>query len=66
MAQDLYAAFGYGADDRHITTIDADGIALAAIKALAAVNSEQQAEINDLKTQIAELRKLLSKQQGDR
>ena len=66
VAQDLYAAFGYGADDRHITTVDADGIALAAIKALAAVNSEQQAEINDLKTQIAELRKLLSKQQGDR
>jgi len=34
MAQDFYAAFGAGADDRHITSIDEDGVALAAIKAL--------------------------------
>jgi hypothetical protein len=31
MAQDFYAAFGVGEDDRHITTIDADGVAFAAI-----------------------------------
>jgi len=36
MAQDFYAAFGVGADDRHITSIDEDGVALAAVKALAA------------------------------
>ncbi len=35
MAQDFYAAFGVGEDDRHITAIDEDGVALAAIKALA-------------------------------
>jgi hypothetical protein len=34
MAQDFYAAFKVGEDNRHITTIDEDGIALAAIKAL--------------------------------
>ena len=34
MAQDFYAAFGLGEDDRHITSIDEDGVALAAIKAL--------------------------------
>jgi hypothetical protein len=34
MAQDFYKAFGVGEDDRHITSIDEDGIALAAIKAL--------------------------------
>jgi trimeric autotransporter adhesin len=34
MAQDFYAAFGTGVDDRHITSIDEDGVALAAIKAL--------------------------------
>ena len=34
MAQDFYAAFGLGADDRHITAIDADGVALAAIQQL--------------------------------
>ncbi len=34
MAQDFYAAFGLGIDDRHISMVDADGVALAAIKAL--------------------------------
>jgi trimeric autotransporter adhesin len=34
MAQDFYAAFGVGIDDRHITSIDEDGVALAAIKGL--------------------------------
>jgi hypothetical protein len=34
MAQDFYAAFGVGVDDRHIASIDEDGVALAAIKAL--------------------------------
>ncbi len=34
MAQDFYAAFKIGEDDRHITTIDEDGVALSAVKAL--------------------------------
>ncbi len=34
MAQDLRRAFGVGEDSRHITSIDADGISLAAIKGL--------------------------------
>jgi hypothetical protein len=34
VAQDFYAAFGLGADDRHITTVDEGGVALAAIKGL--------------------------------
>jgi len=38
MAQDFYAAFRVGEDDRHITSIDEDGVALAAIKALHAEN----------------------------
>ncbi len=38
MAQDFYAAFGVGEDDRHIASIDEDGVALAAIKALHAEN----------------------------
>ena len=38
MAQDFYAAFGVGEDDRHITSIDEDGVALAAIKALHSEN----------------------------
>jgi hypothetical protein len=34
MAQDFYAAFGLGTDDRHISMVDADGAALAAIQEL--------------------------------
>ena len=34
VAQDFYAAFHLGADDKHITTIDEGGVALAAIKGL--------------------------------
>jgi hypothetical protein len=39
MAQDFYAAFGVGEDDKHITSLDEDGVALAAIKALHAENA---------------------------
>ncbi len=45
MAQDFYAAFGVGADDRHITSIDEDGVALAAIKALHAENARLRREL---------------------
>ena len=34
MAQDFYAAFGVGPGDKHIATVDADGVALAAIQGL--------------------------------
>lgn len=34
LAQNLYAAFGLGEDDKHVRTIDADGVAPAAIQAL--------------------------------
>lgn len=34
MAQDFYAIFGVGEDNRHISTLDPSGVALSAIKAL--------------------------------
>ena len=34
MAQDFYAAFAVGMDDKHISMVDADGVALAAIQGL--------------------------------
>jgi hypothetical protein len=43
MAQDFYAAFGVGEDDKHITSIDEDGVALAAIKALHTENAALRA-----------------------
>lgn len=34
MAQDFREAFGLGEDERHISTVDSEGVALAAIQAL--------------------------------
>ena len=45
MAQDFHAAFGVGTDERYIGTIDADGVALAAIQAL---HENQRQTIQDL------------------
>lgn len=52
MAQDFRAAFGLGEDDKHISTIDADGVALAAIKGLHAMVKEKDAEIAALRRQL--------------
>src|SRR5207253_465501 len=48
MAQDFYAAFGLGEDDKHISTVDADGVALAGVQAIYRINQEQQARIEKL------------------
>jgi hypothetical protein len=67
MAQDFYAAFGVGEDDTHISTIDADGVALAAIQGLYQVVqgqeaqlAAQEAEISALKAQNAEIERRLA------
>ena len=51
MAQDFYAAFGVGEDERHISTIDADGVALAAIQGLYRLSQEQAARIEALEAE---------------
>ncbi len=61
MAQDFYAAFGLGDSDKTITAIDADGVALAAIKGLAAENSRLKAEVDSLKIRMERLEQLLSR-----
>ncbi len=55
MAQDLYAAFGLGEDAEHISTVDADGVALAAIQGLHQLMSEQESLISEQQAQIADL-----------
>ena len=55
MAQDFYAAFGVGEDDTHISTLDADGVALAAIQGLYQLVQEQAAQIADLEARLAAL-----------
>jgi trimeric autotransporter adhesin len=48
MAQDFYAAFGLGTDDKHISAVDADGVALAAIQGLYRKLHGQQQQIDEL------------------
>ncbi len=68
MAQDFYSAFGTGMDDRHIATVDADGVALAAIQGLnekgqkSAVRIQKsESRIQKLETENTELKSRLEK-----
>jgi hypothetical protein len=56
MAQDFHAAFATGADDRHIATVDAGGVALAAIKGLNEKLTEKEAELTKLRDETDALR----------
>ena len=56
MAQDFAAAFSLGEDDRHIFTLDAAGVALAAIQGLHALAQAQQARLEALERELAALR----------
>jgi hypothetical protein len=60
MAQDFYAAFGVGEDNKHITTVDEEGVALAAIQGLNQKLNEKDTEIQDLKRQNDSLAKQLN------
>lgn len=64
MAQDFYAAFGTGEDDRHISTIDADGVALAAIQGLYQEVQDKDRRIADLETENAALKSRLDDLDG--
>ena len=55
MAQDFHAAFGLGESDRHIGTVDADGVALVAIQALHEIVTEKDREIIAQRQQITDL-----------
>lgn len=55
IAQDFHAAFGPGIDDRHIVTVDTDGVALAAIQGLYRLIDRQQEEIYRLTLALAEV-----------
>lgn len=62
MAQDFHAAFGLGMDDKHISTVDADGVAFAAIQelnknnlVLAAENTALRSKVDDLSARVSAL-----------
>jgi len=54
-AQDFHAAFGVGTDDTHIGTVDADGVALAAIQGLYGLVQEKDARIAELEKRVTAL-----------
>jgi hypothetical protein len=54
-AQDFRAAFGLGIDERSIGTVDADGVALAAAKALEVRTTGQESRIQALEARNAQL-----------
>ena len=75
MAQDFHADFGLGSDDKGIATVDADGVALAAIQGLNSkveVGSQKtqgsiqklQEENAELKLRLEKLERLMSRQVG--
>jgi hypothetical protein len=55
VAQDFYALFGVGTDDKSISSIDPAGIALAAIQAL----HEKTKKINELERELAEVKAMM-------
>ncbi len=71
-AQDFHAAFGVGEDERRISTVDADGVALAAIQGLnqkleaklaeqSALVRLKDAEVRSLRQRLDELEAVISK-----
>ena len=76
VAQDFFAAFGVGPDDKHITTVDEGGVALAAIQGLNQ-KVEDRAESSDarsrqweqrteeLAAETAELREMLKRKDAE-
>jgi peptidoglycan hydrolase CwlO-like protein len=63
MAEDFAEQFALG-DDEHIATVDADGVAFAAIQALAEENAEQADTIDELQAQNEDLRQRCDEQAG--
>jgi hypothetical protein len=55
MAQDFHAAFSVGLDDKHVATVDEEGVALAAIQGLDQELQAQTAKMNAKDAQIQTL-----------
>ena len=64
MAQDFKAAFFPGRDDKSITTLEADGVAFAAIQGLNRKLEQKQTEITELKARLEKLERLVNEKIG--
>jgi len=61
MAQDFAAAFKLGEDEHGISTVDAEGVALAAIQGLHEALKEKDARIESLEKDVSDLKALVQK-----
>jgi len=59
VAQDFKQAFGLGSSDHSIATVDADGVALAAIQGLNQIVREKDAKIRELEKRLEKLESLM-------
>jgi len=59
MAQDFYAAFGLGADDTHIASLDVNGVTLAGLQELTRLFQTQEIQIENLERENQELNQRL-------
>jgi hypothetical protein len=66
MAQDFRASFGLGNDDRTYHSVDAHGVALAAIQALERLVAEQGKRIEQLERENRRLERRLQSPPADR
>jgi hypothetical protein len=59
VAQDFYSSFGLGEDNRYISTVDADGVALASIQGMYQTLKAQEKQLKTLEAENAAQRKQL-------
>jgi hypothetical protein len=66
MAEDFYAAFSLGVDDKHIAPSDQSSVALAAIQGLANVVQEKDQRIQELEAQLQQIAKSIEELKSQR
>lgn len=64
MPQDFYGPFQVGMDERHISMVEADGVALAAVQGLNRKLEETRAENSELRKELHEIKQLFLKLTG--
>ncbi len=64
MAEDFHAAFGLGANDKGISSLDTSGVALAAIQGLNAELADRDRRISSLERELADLKTLVAELAG--
>lgn len=66
MAQDFRAAFQLGVDDKGISNVDADGVALASIQALYQMMQEKDRQIEQLQSLLNQVRRTIRRRRAPR